>query len=48
MTLEENNINWDNYFIEGTDVLKNKLGITDRDELKEKEIEITANKLFEL
>lgn len=48
MTLEENNINWSNYFIEGTGVLKNKLGIVDSNELLEKEVEITAKKLFEL
>lgn len=48
MNLKENDINWNNYFIEGTDILKNKLGIVDRDELLDKEVEITANKLFEL
>jgi len=48
MTIEENNINWDNYFINGTNVLKNNLGITNREELLEKEVEISANKLFEL
>lgn len=48
MTIEENDINWANYFIEGTNVLKNNLGIVDYDELKQKEAEITAKKLFEL
>lgn len=48
MTIEENNINWANYFIDGTNVLKNKLGITDYDELNKKEAELTAKKLFEL
>lgn len=48
MTIEENDINWANYFVDGKSVLKNKLGITDYEELKEKETEITAKKLFEL
>lgn len=48
MTSEEMDKNWDGYFIEGTDVLKNKLGITDKEELKEKEIEITFLKNLEL
>ena len=41
-------INWNSYFIEGTNVLKNKLGITDYDELKKKEYEITLKRLVEL
>ena len=48
MTLEENNINWESYFIEGTNVLKNNLGIVDSKELLNKEVEITAKKLVEL
>ncbi len=39
---------WDDYFIEGTNVFKNKLGITDYEELREKEVEITFEKLVEL
>ena len=34
MTREENDRNWDEYFIEGTNVLKNNLGITNKEELK--------------
>jgi len=48
MTLEENDINWNNYFIDGTNILKNNLGICDSKELLDKEIEITAKKLVEL
>ena len=48
MTREENDRNWNEYFIEGTNVLKNNLGITDKEELKEKEAEITFKKLIEL
>ena len=48
MTIEENNKNWEAYFIEGTDVLKNNLDITNKEQLKEKETEITFNKLVEL
>lgn len=48
MTREENDRNWDSYFISGTNVLKNKLGITDYDMLRQKEVEITANKLINL
>ncbi len=36
---------WDDYFIEGTEVLKNNLGITDRDELYNQERLITFNQL---
>ena len=39
------NNDWDSYFIEGTNVLKNKLGITDYDELEKAEKIITADKL---
>lgn len=31
MTNEENTKRWDEYFIPGTDVLKNKLGITNKE-----------------
>lgn len=48
MNIEQNDINWSNYFIDGTNVLKNKLGITNYEYLKEMEAEITATKLFEL
>ena len=48
MTNEENTKRWDEYFIPGTDVLKNKLGITNKEELKDKETEITFEKLIEL
>ena len=48
MNLKENDINWNNYFIEGTNTLKNKLGIVNREELLEKEIEISSRKLFDL
>ena len=44
----ENDKNWNAYFYEGTDVLKNKLGITSYQELKEKEIEVTFERLLEL
>ena len=36
---------WDDYFIDKTNVLKNKLGITDNKVLEEKEKEITLKKL---
>jgi len=39
---------WNSYFFPGTTVLKNKLGIVDSDELKEKEAEISFEKLVEL
>ena len=32
--------NWDKYIIEGTNVLKNKLGITDKETLEQKEKEL--------
>ena len=48
MTIEENNINWDNYFIDGTNVLKNKFNISNKEQLLEKEVEVTARKLFQL
>lgn len=39
---------WDSYFYPNTQTLINKLGITDHDELKEKEAEISFEKLVEL
>ena len=39
------NDEWDNYFIEGTKVLKNKLGITDNDKLSNEEKVISLKKL---
>ncbi len=39
---------WNSYFYPGTTTLKNKLGITDPEELKQKEAEITFEKLVEL
>lgn len=39
---------WEDYFIEDTDVLKNKFDITDKEELKKKEAEVTLRKLVEL
>lgn len=41
----EDQIKWNEYLIPGTDVLKNKLGITDKDKLKEAEYEIIRKKL---
>lgn len=38
-------INWNNYLISGTNVLKNKLGITNEEELKTKEKAIVKRKL---
>lgn len=38
-------INWNNYLISGTNVLKNKLGITNEEELKSKEKTIVKRKL---
>ena len=34
--------NWDKYIIEGTNVLKNKLGITDKETLEQKEKEFVV------
>ena len=39
---------WDNYFYEGTNVLKNKFGIKDQKKLEEQEKVITLRKLTEL
>ena len=48
MSDEENTKRWNQYFIPGTNVLKNKLGITNKEELTKKETEITFEKLVEL
>lgn len=40
--------NWDAYLIDGTNVLKNKLGAVTREELSEKESEIVFNKMLSL
>ncbi len=48
MMNEENTKRWNEYFIPGTEVLKNNLGITSKEELKKKEIEITFEKMVEL
>lgn len=45
---DENTKRWNEYFIPGTDVLKNKLGIVNKEELKQKETEITFYKLLQL
>jgi len=47
-TKEEIDREWNEYFISGTDVLKNKLNINNSDELRKKEVEITLEKLLEL
>ena len=39
---------WNDYFIDGTTVFKNYLGITDYDELMQKEADITFERLVEL
>ena len=39
---------WNEYFIEGTEVFKNYLGITDYNELAQKETDITFERLVEL
>lgn len=39
---------WDAYFIKGTNVFKNYLGVTDYEELLKRECEITFEKLVEL
>lgn len=39
---------WDDYLIEGTDVLKNKLNLTDKELLKEKERSISKLKIAKL
>ena len=42
---QEDQINWDSYLIPGTEVLKNKLGATNKEELKRFEHEIVRKKL---
>lgn len=42
---KEDQINWDSYLIPGTDILKNKLGINDKDELKQVEKSIVRENL---
>jgi len=39
---------WDDYFISGTNTLKNKLGIVNKEELSKKEIELSFERLVEL
>ena len=41
----EDQIKWDEYFLPGTDVLKNNLGITSREQLKEVDYHIVRKKL---
>ena len=43
-----NTKNWNDYLIAGTNVLKNNLGIIDKEELKKKDAEITFYKSLEL
>lgn len=45
---ELNTKNWNDYLIDGTDVLKNKLGILDNETLTKKETEITFQRLTDL
>ncbi len=45
---DEADILWNSYFYPNSDVLKNKLNITDSEELREAEAEITFEKLVEL
>lgn len=45
---EEYERKWNEYFIDGTNVLKNKLGITDYNLLKQKETDISFERLVEL
>lgn len=48
MTLEEGTEAWNSYFIPGTNVLKNKFNISNREELLEKEIELSFLRNVEL
>ena len=48
MEIDEIVARWNSYFIPGTNVLKNKLGITNNEELKQAEADITFTKLAEL
>lgn len=45
---DENTRMWNDYFIPGTNVLKNHLGIVDKEKLADKEAEITFYKLMQL
>lgn len=45
MTEEESKIRWEEYLIPGTDILKNNLGIINKEELKEQEKIIVRKKL---
>lgn len=46
--MEDHDARWNNYFYPGTEVLKNKLGITNAEELQQAEANITFKKLTEL
>ena len=46
--MENLDANWDNYFYPGTNVLKNKLGITDAEILRQVEADVTFKRLTEL
>ena len=46
--MEDHDTRWNNYFYPGTNVLKNKLGITNAEELQQAEADITFKKLTEL
>ena len=46
--MEDHDTRWNNYFYPGTEVLKNKLGITNAEELQQAEADITFKKLTEL
>lgn len=48
MDAKENLEHWEEYLIPGTNVLKNHLQITNKEQLKQKEIEVTFQKLLEL
>ena len=46
--MEDHDTRWNNYFYPGTNVLKNKLGIINAEELQQAEADITFKKLTEL
>lgn len=46
--MENQNTNWDNYFYPGTNVLKNKFGITDAATLRQVEADVTFKRLTEI
>jgi len=48
MTLEEENEAWESYLIPGTNVLKNKFNISNREELLQKEVEVSFLRNVEL